>query len=117
MNKKGFQGSCHHCGKKGHKQADCFQLKKKNDNEEKGVLMAESVKDTETVSCQVIQDDQYTASKNLITLDGDETIESYINVTKAVKMSWADMCDSSNEDSYDDYANPPDLINTSKKSK
>ncbi|KAG7340680.1 integrase core domain containing protein [Nitzschia inconspicua] len=39
-----FQGECHHCGKKGHKKADCFKLKEaKADESGAVVLMAEDI--------------------------------------------------------------------------
>jgi hypothetical protein len=46
----------------------------------------------------------------VIVFDGEETVESYLQVHQPVKKSWADMCESNVEDTEDDYVDLPDLM-------
>jgi hypothetical protein len=58
--KRGLQGLCHHCGRKGHKKAECFKLKNRIEVEEKGavVLMAETLDHEESVTSVEIHTSQ-----------------------------------------------------------
>jgi hypothetical protein len=109
--KKGFHGNCHHCGKKGHKKADCFQLQNKKESEENGavVLIAETITESGSLMCTEVQTD-IAIDEVVNGRKGSECIRSSKAANSLIKQSWADMCDTSVEESENDDDDVPDLL-------
>jgi hypothetical protein len=117
-NKIGFKGTCHHCGKKGHKKSECYQLKNKMDTEESGavVLIADVTNNDEFLVCKDTLDE---VDAEVIEMNGYESIDSYVDEQRSnqPKLSWAEMCESSVDDSVDDdETGPPDLLSAASES-
>jgi hypothetical protein len=109
---RGFHGTCHHCGKKGHKKIDCYQLQNKTKKEKEDgavVLMTESA-DINNVICQEIVISEEGCSEEVIIIDGDVMIDAHIKFNQPTKFSWADTCESREEESMGEHGDIPDLL-------